>query len=331
MENMENVTEVVEKRTDREALEILQKQMETILSAIENRKESARYVVVNNEEQELINFENYLRREGCAQNTVLKYKRDIKALFKYMSEEKEKVLTEEIIMEYRENLTKNYEPTSVNSMLAAVEKFLIFHGIQNYRIPKIKIQKKMFCDEKKELKEKEYKKLLEAAREKKNSCLSLIIETIGMTGIRISELKYFTVEGVAKRKIRVLNKGKAREILISEPLRKKLLYYAGRKGIKEGMLFVTKNGKVVDRSNIWRQMKSLGEQAEVLRNKIFPHNLRHLFARTFYTITKDVVKLADVLGHSSVSTTRIYLIGTGKEHRKEMKKVGDRLMGIVGV
>ena len=330
MENIESV-ETIETRKETETLELVQKQMEAILSAIEKEKENIRYVVINNEKQELINIENYLKREGCAHNTVLKYKRDIKALFVYMKKRDEKVLTEEIIMEYREKLIREYEPASVNSMLSAIEKFLIFHGIKNYRIPKIKIQKKMFSDEKKELGEKEYKKLLEAAKEKKNNSLSLIIETIGMTGIRISELKYFTVEGISKRKIRVLNKGKARDILISEPLRKKLLYYAGRKGIKKGMLFVTRNGREIDRSNIWKQMKKLGEKAEVLENKIFPHNLRHLFARTFYTITKDVVKLADILGHSNVSTTRIYLIGTGKEHRKEMKKVGERLTGVIGI
>jgi len=330
MENIESV-ETMETRKETEIIDLVQKQMEAILSAIEKDKNSIRYVVINNEKQELINFENYLKREGCANNTVLKYKRDIKALFKYMNKRKEKVLTEEIIMDYREVLIREYEPVSVNSMLSAIEKFLIFHGIQNCRIPKIKIQKRMFSDEKKELGEKEYKKLLEAAKRKKNSSLSLIVETIGMTGIRISELKYFTVEGISRRKIRILNKGKARDILISEPLRKKLLYYAGRKGIKKGMLFITRNGKELDRSNIWKQMKKLGEQAEVLENKIFPHNLRHLFARTFYTITKDVVKLADVLGHSNVSTTRIYLMGTGKEHRKEMKKVGERLTGVIGI
>jgi len=321
----------VETKKNTETLELVQKQMEAILSAIEKEKESIRYVVINDEKQELSNFENYLKREGCAHNTVLKYKRDIKALFAYMRGRNEKVLTEEIIMDYREHLVREYEPASVNSMLSSIEKFLIFHGIQNYRIPKIKIQKRMFSDEKKELGEKEYKKLLEAAKEKKNSSLSLIIETIGMTGIRISELKYFTVQGISRRKIRILNKGKARDILISEPLRKKLLYYAGRKGIKKGMLFVTRNGKEMDRSNIWKQMKRLGEQAEVLNNKIYPHNLRHLFARTFYTITKDVVKLADILGHSNVSTTRIYLMGTGKEHRKEMKKVGEKLTGVIEI
>ena len=141
--------ESVETRKNTETLELVQKQMEAILSAIEKEKNSIRYVVINNEKQELINIENYLKREGCAHNTVLKYKRDIKALFRYMKNRKEKVLTEEIIMDYRENLIREYEPASVNSILSAIEKFLIFHGIKNYRIPKIKIQKRMFLDEKK--------------------------------------------------------------------------------------------------------------------------------------------------------------------------------------
>ena len=317
-----------QKRKKRQAVKMEQKRLKSMSYTFEREKDIVRYVIVKQEQKELEAFWEYLEKVGCAYNTMLKYQRDVKSLLTYMRKRREMILTEKVIIGYRDNLIGSYAPTSINSMLAAVEKFLAFHGIQNYRIPKIKIQKRIFCDEKKELREREYKKLLETARADARRGLGLIIETIGMTGIRISELKYFTVRGVLRRKIQILNKGKLREILIPEHLRKRLLYYAAKKGIKKGMIFVTRTGKAMDRSNIWKQMKRLGKKAEILRNKIYPHNLRHLFARTFYTVTKDIMKLADVLGHSNVSTTRIYLLGTGQEHRKELRKVEMRLLGL---
>lgn len=159
------------------------------------------------------------------------------------------------------------------------------------------------------------------AEKKHGGRLNLIIQTICSTGIRVSELKFITVEAVKQGEATVNCKGKSRSVFIIRDLQKKLLRYAVEKKIKSGMIFVTRTGKPLSRTNIWREMKSLCKDADVNPEKVFPHNLRHLFARTFYGIEKDIAKLADILGHSSIDTTRIYIISTGTEHRKRMENM----------
>ncbi len=163
--------------------------------------------------------------------------------------------------------------------------------------------------------------MCQAAKQKKNERLNLIIQTICATGIRVSELQYITVEAVKCGEAIVNCKAKTRSVFIVKELKQKLLRYAAEQEIKSGMIFVTKNVKPVNRTNIWREMKALCKDANVNPQKVFPHNLRHLFARTFYGIEKDIAKLADILGHSSINTTRIYIISTGTEHRRRMENM----------
>ena len=163
--------------------------------------------------------------------------------------------------------------------------------------------------------------MCQAAKQKKNERLNLIIQTICATGIRVSELQYITVEATKCGEAIVNCKAKTRSVFIVKELKQKLLRYAAEKEIKSGMIFVTKSGKPINRTNIWREMKALCKNANVNPQKVFPHNLRHLFARTFYGIEKDIAKLADILGHSSINTTRIYIISTGTEHRRRMENM----------
>ena len=188
-------------------------------------------------------------------------------------------------------------------------------------VKQYKIQKSAFCPEEKELTKAEYMRLVQAAKRNSNERLNLIIQTICGTGIRVSELQYITVEAVHKSEAFVNCKGKNRRIFIVAELRKKLLQYIKRQNIKSGAVFVTKNGKPVSRHNIWRDMKALCKDAGVSPSKVFPHNLRHLFARTFYGIEKDIAKLADILGHTSINTTRIYIITTATEHKRKMENM----------
>ena len=160
---------------------------------------------------------------------------------------------------------------------------------------------------------------MDTAKQKGNERLNLILQTICGTGIRVSELQYITVEAVKNREATVSLKGKTRSVFLVKELRKKLIRYAAKQNIQSGAVFITRTGKPMNRTNIWREMKGLCKQAGVNPKKVFPHNLRHLFARTFYGIEKDIAKLADILGHSSINTTRIYIISTGSEHRRRME------------
>ena len=189
------------------------------------------------------------------------------------------------------------------------------------KVKSIKLQQQIYCPEEKELTKAEYTRLIRTAKQKGNERLNLVIQTICGTGIRVSELQYITVEAVRRGEATVSCKAKTRSVFIVKELQKKLLRYAAEQGIKSGMIFITRTGKPLSRTNIWREMKALCEQADVNPNKVFPHNLRHLFARTFYGIEKDIAKLADILGHSSINTTRIYIISTGTEHRRRMENM----------
>ena len=247
-----------------------------------------------------------------------KYLRDARAFHVYAGQQK---VTKELMMAYKNSLIeKGYAVRSINSMLASLNSLLDFLGWQDCKVKNLKTQRQTYCAEEKELTKAEYLRLLTAAEHRPQ--LRLILETICGTGIRVSELRFFTVEAVKCGEIAVRCKSKTRTILLPGKLRKLLLDYAKKSGIPSGVIFITRNGKPLNRSNIWAQMKSLCKAANVKASKVFPHNLRKLFARTFYSIEKDIAKLADILGHSSIDTTRIYIMTTGTEHRKKIERLG---------
>ena len=270
--------------------------------------------------QDLIeNFENYLINEEKASATLEKYMRDIKAFFEWISGteiDKQKVLN------YKEYLIGKFAPTSVNSVLSSLNSFFEFNNWYELKVKMLKIQKQIFAQKDKELSKAEYERLLDAAKAKSNERLYLLMQTICSSGIRVSELQYITVDAVKLRKATINCKGKMRIVILPKELCRMLTEYAKTQKITSGSVFVTKTGKPLDRSTIWKMMKALCESARVSKNKVFPHNLRHLFARTFYTLQKDIVRLADILGHSSVNTTRIYTMESGEIHRKQIQKLG---------
>ncbi len=263
-------------------------------------------------------FENYLRSDEKSDNTIEKYLRDVRAFCRFVGSRE---ISKSVDMEFKSSLVESYEVTSANSMIAAVNAFLRFMGWMDCCIKQFKVQKKAFCSEEKELTKEEYVRLVNAAKQNGNERLNLILQTICGTGIRVSELQFITVDAVRKGEAVVSCKSKTRTVFIVRELQKKLLNYIKTKGITTGYVFITKSGKPMSRCNIWREMKALCEQAGVSPDKVFPHNLRHLFARTFYGIEKDIAKLADILGHSSINTTRIYIITTGAEHRRKMENM----------
>lgn len=263
-------------------------------------------------------FENYLKENEKTQATIEKYTHDVRHFAKFVESNE---LDKAILLDYKGKLLQNYAVRSANSMIAALNAFLRFVGRNDLCIKQFKVQNEAYCSQDKELTKSEYIALVRAAEQKKNERLSLVVQTICGTGIRVSELNSITLEAVKKGEAIVSCKGKTRKIFIVKTLQKKLIKYASAKGIKSGMIFLTNKGKPLSRCNIWREMKNLCEQAGVLPQKVFPHNLRHLFARTFYSVEKDIAKLADILGHSNINTTRIYIITTGAEHRRKMEKM----------
>lgn len=262
---------------------------------------------------------NFLKNEEKSEATISKYIRDIKAFVEYMGE---KELNKETVLKWKEHLMMNYAPSSVNSMLAGINSFLQWNNMVQFKVKPIKIQRDIFTKPEKELNEQEYKRLVEAANKGENRRLSLIIQTICATGIRVSELRYITVEALLTGRNIVENKGKSRTIFIPLQLCKILNNYCKKQKIKSGVIFRTKGGKPLDRSNIWRMMKNLCKNAGVDEVKVFPHNLRHLFARTYYTLEKDISRLADLLGHSNITTTRIYTMESGTKHIRQLEKMG---------
>ncbi|MFI3116198.1 MAG: tyrosine-type recombinase/integrase [Clostridia bacterium] len=250
--------------------------------------------------------------------TIEKYIRDVKNLLNFLQKEGVSKIK---LLEYKENLIKTYAPASVNSMLASVNSYLDFLELEQLKIKPIKIQKQLFVEKNKEINLNDYQKLIKTAENKGDFRLSLIIQTICSTGIRVSELLYITFSSVHSTQTVVRNKGKTRTILLPKDLCKLLKKYCFENNIKSGSIFITKNGKPINRSNIWKMMKSLCKTAKINENKVFPHNLRHLFAKTFYKIEKDISKLADILGHSSIETTRIYIISSFDKHVKQINKM----------
>ena len=269
-------------------------------------------------EEMLRSYHQYLLREEKSTATVEKYLRDVRAFAFYAGESE---ITKEVVLEYKRELQeKEYAVRSINSMLASLNSFLIYMGWTDCKVKSFKLQRQVYCAEEKELTKAEYERLLKAAE--KNEQLRLVMQTICGTGIRVSELKFFTVEAVSRGEVIVNCKAKTRTILIPGKLRKRLLDYARKQKIRSGVIFLTRNGKPLNRRCIWAQMNALCVEAGVNPTKVFPHNLRKLFARTFYGIEKDIAKLADILGHSSIDTTRIYIMTTGTEHRRKIERLG---------
>lgn len=264
-------------------------------------------------------YKKYLREEEKSENTIEKYLRDVRAFAVYLSGVE---VTKGTVIAYKGKLlSENYTVRSVNSMLASLNSLFVFLGWEDCKVKSIKFQRQIYCPEEKELTKAEYMRLVKTAKQKGNERLNLILQTICGTGIRVSELQYITVEALKNGKAVVSLKGKTRSVFIVKDLRKKLLRYAAEQKNLSGAIFITRTGKPISRTNIWREMKGLCKQAGVNPSKVFPHNLRHLFARVFYDIEKDIAKLADILGHSSINTTRIYIISTGNEHRLRMENM----------
>lgn len=266
----------------------------------------------------LKDFSHWLSREEKSDATREKYLRDAEDFFLFTG--KNEISKEGVLAWKQQLIDLGYAIRSINSMLASVNSLLDFLGLGDCRVKSLKIQQQTYCPEEKELTKGEYLRLLEASRGKEH--LNLVIQTICATGIRVSELRYFTLEAVRTGEISVSCKGKNRRVFLPGKLRKLLLSYAKEKKITTGVIFQNGKGKPLDRSSIWRQMKQLCKAAGVQESKVFPHNLRKLFARTFYGIEKDIAKLADILGHSSINTTRIYIMTTGQEHRRKIERLG---------
>ena len=263
-------------------------------------------------------FKEHLILEERSEITVEKYIRDVKAFTAYTQNT---AVSKETVIAYKKHLQENYAVRSINSMLASINSLFMFLGWHDLKVKSLKLQQQVFCPEEKELTKAEYARLCRTAERKHNERLNLILQTICGTGIRVSELQYITVEAAKNGEAVVNCKAKTRSVFIVKELKQKLLRYAAEQGIKNGMIFVTRTGKPISRTNIWREMKALCEEANVNPKKVFPHNLRHLFARVFYGIEKDIAKLADILGHSSINTTRIYIISTGTEHQKQLENM----------
>ena len=264
-------------------------------------------------------FTLMLRERERSPGTIEKYFRDVRAFTVWLGGAE---VTRERAAAWRDDLLgRGYAPATVNSMVAAANQFFAFQGWEDCKIKALRLQRKLFRDDRRELTREEYERLLTAAHSLGRERLALLLETICSTGIRVSEVKYITVEAARAGKAEIALKGKLRTILLPGKLCRKLKKYARAQKTASGEIFLTRSGKSLSRRQIWAEMKRLCKTAGVAPSKVFPHNLRHLFARTFYRVCRDVVKLADVLGHSSVETTRIYLISTGAEHIQILRKM----------
>ncbi len=270
--------------------------------------------------EQIREFSRYLREEERETATIDKYSRDVKDFFIWL---KDREISRERIAEWKQHLRRvGRKPVTINGKLSALNKFLSFLGRNDCRTKYLKIQRRLFRSTEKQLSKQEYIRLLETAHSLGRERLALLMETICATGIRVSEVKYITAEAIRAGRTEIALKGKIRTILLPGKLCRKLKKYAGKRKIVSGEVFLTRNGKGMSRRQIWAEMKSLCEKAGVAPSKVFPHNLRHLFAQTFYRVCRDVAKLADVLGHSSIETTRLYLISTEAEHVRQMERMG---------
>ena len=264
-------------------------------------------------------FEIYLYEEERSGNTIEKYMRDIRFFREWLQDRN---IDKSVVIEYKKELCERYAVKSVNSMLSSINAFFIFMGWYDLKVKTLKIQRRIFADKSKELSKTEYERLLAAAKNKNNERLYYLMQTIASTGLRVSEIKYVTCEAVRQGQAVINCKGKIRQIFLPKKLCQMLKEYIKTRNIKSGAVFVSKNSRPLDRSNIWKMLKDLCKSAGVSKDKVFPHNFRHLFARTFYSLQKDIVRLADILGHSNIETTRIYTMESGTEHIKQLQKLG---------
>lgn len=270
--------------------------------------------------EQITAFERYLRTEERSSGTIEKYLRDVRAFAVWLNG---RIVTKETAAGWKEHLLdRHYAPVTINSMLAAINAFFRFVGWEDCRVKFLKIQRRMFREASRELSREEYDCLLSTAHTLGRDRLALLMETICASGIRVSEVRYITVEAARQGQTEIALKGKIRTILLPDKLCRKLLKYARHKKIASGEIFRTESGKSLGRRQIWAEMKQLCKYAGVAPSKVFPHNLRHLFATTFYRACRDISRLADVLGHSSIETTRIYLLTTGSEQVKQMDQLG---------
>ncbi len=264
------------------------------------------------------NFKQYLYNEERSENTIQKYVRDIRFFREWLQGRN---IDKSAVIEYKKELCEKYAVKSVNSMLSSVNAFFVFMGWHDLKVKTLKIQRCIFADKSKELSKMEYERLLIAAKDKKNERLYYLMQTIASTGLRVSEIKYVTCEAVRQGQAVINCKGKIRQIFLPKKLCQMLKKYIKSRNIKSGSVFITRSGKHLDRCAIWKMLKYLCESAGVSKDKVFPHNFRHLFARTFYSLQKDIVRLADILGHSSVETTRIYTMESGDGHMAQLQKL----------
>lgn len=270
-------------------------------------------------EGQIAAFGKYLYQVERSAGTIENYLRHVRSFATWLGD---KPVTKDATAEWKAHLvSKEYSPNTINAMLGGLNRFLAFAGWQKYQVKTLRLQHRLFRDDSRELTRDEYERLVAAARAMGRERLALLMETICATGIRVSEVQYLTVEAVKLGKAEISLKGKIRTILIPGKLRRKLLKYAHKNKTVSGKIFLTRNGKGLNRKQIWAEMKAVCKAANVPSSKVFPHNLRHLFARTFYKVCRDIAKLADLLGHSSIETTRIYLISTGAEHAKQLERL----------
>lgn len=269
--------------------------------------------------EQIMQFQNGLLEDEKSSATIQKYLRDIEKFFLFTKQE---AVTKDMVIRYKQYLMETYKPASVNSMLAALNRFFKEMGWFDCVVKAVKVQRQSFRCQERELTKAEYFRLLKAAKQQDNRRLYLLMQTLCATGIRVSELRFFTVEAVRSGRASVSLKGKTRTVLIPSDLGRELRCYAAARGIKKGSIFVTKSGSPMDRSNILHEMKALCGLAGVDRSKVFPHNLRHLFACLFYKAEKDLSRLADLLGHSNINTTRIYTCVSGNEQMRQIERLG---------
>lgn len=277
-------------------------------------KETVRQITAD----DITEFRYYLLERENSAATIEKYVRDVQKFFEFSGDGK---ISKEKLLAYKEWLTDTYAVSSVNSMLVALNQFLVFLEAGYMKLKRLKVQRMDIETMEKVLSKQEFQTLVRTARDRGQNQLALMIETMGATGARVSELKYFRADNIRKGTVRVQNKGKCRLLILPELLRKKLLLYVAKEQIHSGPIFRTRSGKEKDRSNIWREMKALARHAKVNARKVFPHNLRHLFARTFYLETRNLINLADILGHSNIEVTRIYASDGMREWKKNLEKL----------
>ena len=269
-------------------------------------------------EKELRTFLLHLRREEKSPATVEKYIREAERFARWLDGRE---AGEVLAREYKAGLAEHRSAAGVNGAVAALNCLFAALGWEECRLKNVKRQRSIFRDESRELHQSEYRRLLEAAKRRNNQRLCLAMTAICATGIRVGELRFFTAEALRAGRVEVSNKGRTRTVLLPRPLQKQLLRYAAARRIHTGPVFVTRTGRPLDRSNIWREMKSLCAAAGVAESKVFPHSLRHLFARTYYALEKDLARLADILGHASVDTTRLYTMESGQAHRRQLERL----------